>query len=87
MYMYIYKYKYIYTYQFNKKIFRFCGICKLGQLPKTVHCNDCDVCILELDHHCPWTGKCIGKDNLKPFYTFLISTLIYMIFNISVCFN
>lgn len=35
-----------------------------------------------MDHHCPWTGKCIGRDNLKAFYYFLASTLIFMIFNI-----
>ena len=26
---------------------------------------------LFLDHHCPWTGKCIAKKNLRSFYIFL----------------
>ena len=25
----------------------------------------------ELDHHCPWSGKCIAKKNLKYFHWFL----------------
>ena len=28
----------------------------------------------QLDHHCPWTGKCIGKRNLWMFYAFLVTT-------------
>ena len=40
------------------------------------HCDDCDVCIEEYDHHCPWTSKCIGRGNLIPFYVFVGSTLI-----------
>ena len=36
-----------------------------------------DVCVcarcLQLDHHCPWTGKCVGEHNLRPFYVFVFS--------------
>ena len=28
---------------------------------KTVHCNDCKVCVREQDHHCPWTGNVLGN--------------------------
>ena len=41
----------------------------------TGHCFDCNVCVEGYDHHCPWTGKCIGKKNLAFFYVFLISIL------------
>lgn len=65
-------------------LFRFCDVCKLRQLPTTVHCGDCKICILDMDHHCPWTGKCIGRGNIKEFYGFLVCTLVYMVFNIIV---
>ena len=39
----------------------------------TSHCPDCDICVEGHDHHCPWTGKCIGKNNLTSFYIFIFS--------------
>lgn len=41
------------------------------------HCHDCCVCVMNQDHHCPWTGKCIGKYNICSFYCFLFSLLAY----------
>ena len=41
----------------------------------TGHCVDCNLCVEGYDHHCPWTGKCIGKKNLTYFYAFLMSIL------------
>lgn len=42
------------------------------------HCTICDVCVMKYDHHCPWTGKCIGKYNLISFYCFLFSLIAYI---------
>jgi hypothetical protein len=50
-----------------------CGICKILRPRKASHCFECGFCVLELDHHCPWTGKCIGWKTLKSFYAFLVS--------------
>ena len=41
--------------------------------------NICQACIREHDHHCPWTGKCIGKYNLISFYIFVNSLMAYLI--------
>ena len=32
----------------------------------------CKLCIEGLDHHCHWTGKCIGKRTIFYFHTFLV---------------
>ena len=58
--------------------FRFCGKCKIwiSNKEKAEHCFDCNICVEGFDHHCPWTGKCIGKRNLLAFYCFIISILV-----------
>jgi len=34
----------------------------------------------DLDHHCPWTGKCIGKRTLFFFHAFLICLSVHILF-------
>jgi len=65
----------------------FCNACKVLKDEETYHCYDCDVCIKGYDHHCPWTGKCIGAGNIIPFYTFLFSTVAYIVFCIMMTVN
>ena len=57
---------------------RMCVWCNVEKLPRMHHCYECNACIEELDHHCPWTGKCIGKKNIFYFrsYLFLLTGLI-----------
>ncbi len=42
------------------------------------HCYDCNACVRNLDHHCPWTSKCVGEGNLHVFYAFV--TLVQALF-------
>jgi len=58
----------------------FCSKCRILKDKTTMHCSLCDICIRGYDHHCPWTGKCIGKGNILPFYLFLLSTCVYFAF-------
>lgn len=73
--------------------YRICNVCKIIMKNKddTDHCHDCDICIVGVDHHCPWTSKCIGKKNIKLFYVFTGSTFALIIYFfvgfISLCFN
>ncbi len=50
--------------QFDKEK---CMRCNILLEPGLIHCETCDVCIEKFDHHCPWTGKCIGKGNYLYF--------------------
>ena len=77
------------TFKFEKEEdkvnYQKCSNCNII-IPKSfrvVHCQKCQVCIINQDHHCPWTGKCIGKNNKKPFvlfgcflFGFIISLLV-----------
>jgi len=63
----------------------FCEICKFWIYKDSLasHCFDCNICIEGYDHHCPWTGHCIGKKNLLVFYMFLVGSfgiIGYLIF-------
>lgn len=64
----------------------FCSVCNISKAygSKTLHCHYCDICIDEFDHHCPFTGKCIGKYNIYPFWAFIILSLSYLIYLIVV---
>ena len=59
----------------NKKKTGYCTVCKiwLDLEKKTKHCKFCNICVEGMDHHCPWTGKCIGRRNIIPFYIFLFA--------------
>jgi len=60
-----------------RRTWRFCDKCQIYQGPKTAHCSDCKVCIDELDHHCPWMSKCVGKKNMIWFKYFNLSWVVY----------
>ena len=50
----------------------------------TQHCIECGIYVMmNNDHHCPWTSKCVGKKNIWMFNGFLISLgahIIYLVF-------
>ncbi|KAI8541077.1 hypothetical protein RHMOL_Rhmol08G0034800 [Rhododendron molle] len=39
--------------------------------PRAKHCNDCDKCVLQFDHHCLWLGTCIGQANHCRFWWYI----------------
>ncbi|KAH3670935.1 hypothetical protein OGAPHI_000646 [Ogataea philodendri] len=58
--------------------FRFCNKCKVWKPDRCHHCASCDMCVLKMDHHCPWFADCIGFKNHKLFIQFLIYCTIYI---------
>ena len=63
----------------KKRDFLHCDICNItvSKEESVEHCDLCQICVKNYDHHCYWTGKCIGGKNIKIFYFFWIFTLIY----------
>ena len=72
------------TIKGNKEML-YCEKCELWYKPtsSTVHCEICDICIEGFTHHCFWFGHCIGINNKKEFYVFLILSFIFPIYLIS----
>ena len=56
----------------------YCGI-YLKKSSYGSHCDECQICIEKHDHHCVWTGHCIGKNNKFTFFIFVIS-LVCLVF-------
>lgn len=50
-----------------------CTTCLIYRPPRASHCPDCDNCVRDFDHHCPFTRNCIGSRNYPFFLLFLIS--------------
>lgn len=50
---------------------RYCGCCESPVPPRCWHCNTCNRCILKRDHHCTFSGCCIGHFNHRFFIMFL----------------
>lgn len=59
---------------------KLCKKCNIRVKKSARHCSDCDVCIDDYDHHCPWTSKCIGGGNLKRFYLFVGMVPVYLVY-------
>ncbi|XP_053962213.1 probable palmitoyltransferase ZDHHC24 [Anastrepha ludens] len=53
-----------------------CVHCMKLAPPRSHHCKVCRKCILKCDHHCVFTGCCIGHYNVRYFALFLV----YMFF-------
>ena len=65
-----------------RKNYYYCERCKfyIKKNTSTTHCYECDICIEKQDHHCPWTGHCIGKNNLWSFYIFIGASFLVIIY-------
>ena len=46
----------------------YCVKCNVDVTKDMDHCEDCDVCVYDYDHHCVFFSKCIGGGNIYCFY-------------------
>lgn len=60
--------------------YTFCQYCLKPKSPRTHHCKSCRMCVLDMDHHCPFIGNCVGAANHRHFVGFLISAVLSTIY-------
>ncbi|CAH1790205.1 unnamed protein product [Owenia fusiformis] len=59
---------------------RFCYVCEHNAPPRSMHCSECDTCVLTRDHHCLFTDSCVGHSNKRYYMNFLITLCIGAIY-------
>lgn len=59
---------------------RYCDKCEAVKPDRSHHCSVCGMCVLKMDHHCPWVNNCVAFNNYKFFLLFLGYALIYCIY-------
>lgn len=62
--------------------YKICNICKIvmKSSDNTNHCEECNMCIVGISHHCSWISKCVSKKNKIIYYIFCSSSIILLIF-------
>lgn len=55
---------------------RFCPFCECNAPSRSFHCFTCKTCILRRDHHCVFTGNCIGHENHRYYMMLLFYTAL-----------
>lgn len=45
-----------------------------------IHCSECDSCVEQMDHHCPFISTCVGRRNYKWFFLFVHSIWVDSVF-------
>lgn len=57
---------------------KWCYSCHVYRPYRGVHCRFCDCCVARRDHHCPWTGACIGARNYRSYFAlvWLLSVML-----------
>lgn len=58
------------------KNYHYCTVCGIFRHPRARHCKYCNNCVDVFDHHCPWTGTCIGYRNYTTFFIFISSLFL-----------
>lgn len=61
-------------------LLKFCGTCNIVRPKRAIHCSDCDTCVEQMDHHCPFVSTCIGRRNYVYFWCFCCALWVDTLF-------
>lgn len=50
----------------------YCRKCAIPRPERAHHCNVSGICVLRMDHYCPWINNCVGYNNYKFFLQLVI---------------
>jgi hypothetical protein len=53
-----------------------CGRCRFPKPSRASHCSTCNQCVVDLDHHCVFLARCVGRANLRAFVLFLTFAVV-----------
>lgn len=57
-----------------------CSKCQIIRPERSYHCKTCNICVLRYEKHCTWMFNCIGLNNLKYYYLFLLYCILSLSF-------
>ncbi|KAK0368554.1 hypothetical protein CLIM01_14088 [Colletotrichum limetticola] len=57
----------------------FCVTCMIRTPLRSKHCKRCQKCVAKHDHHCPWVYNCVGINNHRHFFMYLINLTLGII--------
>ncbi|KAL4218637.1 protein-cysteine S-acyltransferase [Mactra antiquata] len=70
---------------------RFCPVCECNAPSRSFHCHTCKICVLRRDHHCVFTGNCVGHSNHRYYLTLVffaaLAAFYASVFNMDVAWD